>query len=260
MITHIRMLIGSFFLFLQNLFSFPKIDESIYNIKKRNELIEPTEVFNLDKTILSYNIHKGFDLKYNFRLKEIIEFINTTRPTILCLQEVNNLEQYNYIKQETGYNYGEFNNNKCILTDFKIKETNVLEFVDMNLYNKNTALHLVLDINGTNLNIFNIHFASDISGFKQMNEKQDLDKYINLNKNINDFIIIGDTNCVNFFEKNDAFVSYEKISFGRTYPSELPILELDKVYTNGIELFDTNLFKNIKFSDHLPVSVVFKFN
>lgn len=263
MITHIRMLIGSFFLFLQSLFSFPKIDESIYNIKENKEteieLSESDEEEQLDKTIMSYNIHSGFDLRYNFRLNQMIEFINNNRTSILCLQEVSNLEQYNYIKQETGYRYGEFSHNKCVLSDFKIVAIDIFEFTHMNLYKKNVSLHLVLDVKGTDLNIFNVHFSSDISGFKQLNEKQDLDEYITDN-NIEDFIIIGDTNSINLFEKNDAFVNYNKVTFGRTYPSELPVFELDKAYSKGLELLDSTIYSNIKVSDHLPISAIFKFN
>ena len=261
MITHIRMLIGSLFLFLQSLFSFPKIDSTIYNIKEETEetTINDTETEQFDKTIMSYNIHSGFDFRYNFKINEIIEFINNNRSSILCLQEVSTLEQYNYIKQETGYKYGEFSNNKCVLSDFNIIAIDVLEFTHMNLYSINTSLHIVLDINGTDLNIFNIHFCSDVSGFKQLNEKQDLKEYIQDNK-IEDFIIIGDTNSINLFEKNDAFIKYNKVTFGRTYPSELPVLELDKAYAQGIELLEHKIYSNIKVSDHLPISTVFKFN
>ena len=73
MITHIRMLIGSLFLFLQSLFSFPKIDSTIYNIKEEIEetTINDTETEQFDKTIMSYNIHSGFDFRYNFKINEL---------------------------------------------------------------------------------------------------------------------------------------------------------------------------------------------
>ena len=168
MIGHIRLLLGSFWLFLQNLFVFPKINNSftVKNDKKINEEdVDINEVFNLDKTIMSYNIHGGFDLKYNFNIDKIIEFINTNKSSIVCLQELISIEQFNYIKHNINYKYVLINNKNGILSNFEIKENSIVNFTDLKLYNNNSCIHSVLDVNGTNLNIFNIHFTSDITGF-----------------------------------------------------------------------------------------------
>ena len=210
MISQIRMVIGSFFLFLQTLFSFPKIDETIYYINE-TEITEDEDEpeINLDKTILSYNIHNGFNIKYNFQLNDIIDYIKRKNVSIICLQEISNIEQYNYIKHNCNYKYGFYDNHKCILSNFKIKENKIINFTNMNLYNPTSCIHSILEVNDTNLNIFNIHFTSDITGFKQLNEKEDLHKYIETN-NIDDFILIGDTNSIELFERNDALIIYNK--------------------------------------------------
>ena len=260
MIGHIRLLIGSFFLFLQNLFVFPKIDNiySVKNDKKINEEeSEINEVFTLDKTIMSYNIHGGFDLRYNLNIDKIIEFINTNKSSIVCLQEVSNIDQFNYIKHKCNYKYTFLNKRNVILSNFEIKENVIVKFTDLNLYKKNECIHSVLDINGTNLNLFNIHFTSDFTGFKQMNEKEDLNRYIK-NNNITDFILIGDTNSIELFERNDALLEYKKMSVGKTYPTNLPLLKLDKFYYKGVDIIESYRNPNIKYSDHLPINLVFK--
>ena len=90
-----------------------------------------------------------------------------------------------------------------------------------------------------------------------MNEKEDLNRYIK-NNNITDFIIIGDTNTIELFERNDALLEYKKMSVGKTYPSNWPLLSLDKIYYKDVNIIESYRNNNIKYSDHLPINLVFK--
>jgi len=278
MLDHLRFIIGSIFLFLQRVItSYPNIDNKVYKDSKefKESSTQSTKIVSdsirtrssakiseeeitkaIDKTIMSYNIHHGFNYKYDFKLNDMIKFIIKQKCGIICLQEINNEEQFNYIYKLSGYEHGYYSNNMCILSDFRINKSNVVRYSDLNLYRSNYFIHSNIDINGTNIDILNIHFTNDITGFKQMNEKQEITNYIESN-NLEDILLIGDTNCIDLFDKTDILKKIlKKNKLVATYPAFYPIFNFDKLYTRNINILNRTTH-NLKDSDHLAISYVF---
>jgi|TARA_B110001469_G_C9559649_1_gene277614 endonuclease/exonuclease/phosphatase family metal-dependent hydrolase len=267
MLEHMRLFIGSLFLFIQNLIKFPNIESSIYNAV--NEISNRIQTINrvendeqeskliIDKTIMSYNIHGGFDCVYNFRLDKMLDFLFINKCGILCLQEVTGEEQFNYIKSKLNYNYSYFSENNAIFTNFEIISSNNVKLNNFYLYKQNSFMHTLLKINNIELSVINIHLTSDITGFKQKNEKTEIVNYIETH-NLDNVLIIGDTNCIDSFDKNDMLLKYTKHSLGSTYPSPYPFMALDKLYSKHVDIIEGKLFDFKDLSDHLAVKYVFK--
>ena len=267
MLEHIRLFIGSLFIFLQNLIKFPIIETSLYTvvndistrIQTRNSTKnkEPEQEIVIDKTIMSYNIHGGFDYRYHFILDEILDFLIENKCSILCLQEITNDDQFNYIKSKLNYPNSYLSDNNAIFTDYELESSHTVTLNNFYLYKTNSFLHSRLKINEMELNIMNIHLTSDITGFKQKNEKTEIVNYIE-NHDLDDVLIIGDTNCIDSFDKNDMLLKYTKHSIGSTYPSPYPFMALDKLYSKNIDIVEGKLFDLKDLSDHLAVKYVFK--
>jgi endonuclease/exonuclease/phosphatase family metal-dependent hydrolase len=267
MFEHIRLFIGSLFLFLQNLIKFPIIESSLYTVvndistriqtrnSSKNKETEQEIVIN--KTIMSYNIHGGFDYRYHFILDKMIDFLVQHKCGILCLQEITNEDQFNFIKNKLNYTNSYFSDSNAIFTDFELESSHTVSLNNFYLYRSNSFLHSQLKINDMDLNIINIHLTSDLTGFKQKNEKTEIVNYIETH-GLNDVLIIGDTNCIDSFDKNDMLLNYTKHSLGSTYPSPYPLMALDKLYSKNVEIVDGELFKSKDLSDHLAVKYVFK--
>ena len=187
----------------------------------------------------------------------MIDFLFKYKCGILCLQEITNEDQFNYIKHKLNYAYSYLSNNNAIFTDFEVNTTEKILLNNFYLYKPNSFLHSQLKINDLELNIINIHLTSDITGFKQKNEKTEIVNYIETH-NLNDVLIIGDTNCIDSFDKNDMLLKYTKHSVGSTYPSPYPLMSLDKLYSKNIDIFDGERFECKDLSDHLAVKYVFK--
>ena len=260
MFNHIRLLIGNFFILVHNLsyklleYSFPY--EDIINSTNTEETMEePEEIKEMNKTIFSYNINNGLDLKRKNNINRIIDTISTYNYGIICLQEVKNEEHSNYLKSKLNYEYGYYSKNKCILSNYKIIEENTIYFSDLELYNKNCFLHCSIQLNEEIINVLNIHLTNDITFFKQSNEKQEITNYIESN-DLSNVMIIGDTNCIDKFDKNDNLYMYRKHIMGPTFPSCFPILSLDKIYTKDVKILNTKVHE-YKLSDHNAISFSF---
>lgn len=223
------------------------------NIEVKTEKI--TEEKELNKTIFSYNINKGVDLKRKHNINRIIDTILPYNYGIICLQEVKNIEHYNYLKRKLNYEYGYYSKNKCILSHYKILKENTIYYSDLELYNKNCFLHCSIELNDEVINVLNIHLTNDITFFKQSNEKREITSYIELNK-LSNIMIIGDTNCIDKFDTNDNLYLYKKQQMGATFPSCFPILSLDKIYTKDVKILNTKVHE-YKLSDHRAISFSF---
>jgi endonuclease/exonuclease/phosphatase family metal-dependent hydrolase len=219
------------------------------------EIEEKTVEKELNKTIFSYNINKGLDMKRKNNINRIIDTILPYNYGIICLQEVKNYDHYNYLKRKLNYEYGYYNKHKCILSNYKIIKENTIYYSDLELYNKNCFLHCSIQLNDEIINVFNIHLTNDITFFKQSNEKQEITNYIEFN-NLSNVIIIGDTNCIDKFDKNDNLYIYKKHRMGATFPSCFPILSLDKIYTKDVKILNTKVHE-YKLSDHRAISFSF---
>ena len=271
MFEHIRLFIGSLFLFLQNLIKFPIIETSLYTVvndistriqtrnssKNKEPEQEQEQEQEIDKTIMSYNIHGGFDYRYQYKLDEMIDFLVQHKCGILCLQEITNEAQFNFIKHKLNYTNSYFSDNNAIFTDFDVESSHTVSLNNFYLYKNTSFIHSHIKINDMELNIINIHLTSDLTGFKQKNEKTEIVNYIET-QNLNDVLIIGDTNCIDSFDKNDMLLKYTKHSVGSTYPSPYPVMTLDKLYSKNVDIIDGELFKSKDLSDHLAVKYVFK--
>lgn len=263
----VQFVIGSFFIFIQQILEiYPKIDRNYYNIEVLNveededtseiqPVIKKCKEIEINKIIMSYNIHRGFNSLYEFKLNDMIDFIDKNNSGIVCLQEIQDQTQYEYIKHKLNYKNGVYSNHKCILTNYNIVNSDAVKYTSLGLYDYRDYLHCVLTVNDVRLNVINIHLTNDITGFKQNNEKKEMLEYIYKN-NLDNIILIGDTNCVDYFDHNDKLNMLKKWNLPSTFPSYFPFLNFDKAYTKNVDMVSKLILPD-KLSDHMAISYVF---
>lgn len=207
----------------------------------------------------------------------IIDFINTEKPDILCIQEFhaseknNILYPYNYIKtNEDRSKIGQ-----AIFSNYKIINSGSLNFKNSG----NNAIFADIIINKDTVRVYNIHLESlRINPLKENFGEKDSDhlrrrfekafkKQVaqthlileHQNQSPYKTIICGDFNNTQFSwvyremkkEKNDAF-DEKGSGFGKTFDYPFP-LRIDFLLVD--ENINVNHFKTfeLKYSDHFPI-------
>lgn len=241
--------------------------------------------------IVTYNIHRAIGLDRRFKPKRIIEIINSMKPDIVLLQEVDEgaprSKELNLAKEISkgcklphfvlGHNVtlkkGNYGN--ATLSRFPILNDNN---IDLTIGDKKRrgCQHATIKINDkTNLDIFNLHLGLSATErqqqagiilksaeFKKLNSNQscliagDFNDWRSLLRAL--FIEGFDFNCA-----TDTTKLWGESAL-KTFPSFAPRGGLDRVYyRGGLELLGmTSYSKNpaLVASDHLPVFVEFEIN
>lgn len=204
--------------------------------------------------IVSYNIHKGSDIKKVPTLKEIIKYLKGLECDIICLQEV---LYHQFIKIKSALEMdGVFAanvNNKamkygvCTFSKYKIKSST--NFLLTSKKEQRGALVITIDISDEeNINIINTHLGLD----KEERNIQILEILSLKNRFIGSSIICGDFN-----EKNISLNSYyDSAIYLKKYGEEtlpkynvrIDYIFVDKKYTPKSYIVD-----KINLSDHYPI-------
>ena len=240
--------------------------------------------------ILTYNIHKGFNIgNRNFVLREIKKSIESTHADIICLQEVVGQHSTKAIKVQNwpsstqfefladqvwehhayGKNavYPKGHHGNAILSQYPISHWNNYDVSTR--FERRGILHteIIKKENKKSLHVFCIHFG--LLRKDRKNQTHTLvHKILDLVPSSSPLIIAGDFND---WQEDVSEILSQKLkikeaflhSCGRhalTFPSHFPLLPLDRIYYKNLELESVKIFETKfwnKLSDHLPVLAKF---
>jgi len=241
------------------------------HIEKNNSIEEKAKII---LKLCTWNIHKGFDIRNRFKLFEVIKYLAYHNFDIVCMQEVNNAsyiiddEKYNiseFIAKKLGYYYYYCKQN-TILSKYKIVSTDFKEHYFSDKSYGNYSQIVTIKLENKDVTIFNFHLNCDIFGIEQMKFLQNpeiVESLLKFNKQKIPIIVCGDFNSTNWFKglkhlKSMLGYSNNFTKYKSTFPTYLPCLQLDKIYTNqqiskSIQLLDSFVDYNNICSDHYPL-------
>lgn len=242
--------------------------------------------------ILSYNIHKGFDIGNRlFVLKEIKTALREMDADVLFLQEVQGdhshqkwkidnwktAAQFEYIADTVWdhYAYGknaiypQGHHGNAILSKYPIKNWHNHD-LSLHKFEQRGLLHTEVTIPeiGKTVHLMNTHInLLEHQRFKQIRMIHDYTKN-NINE-MDPLLFVGDFNdwtknvakiVLSEFQMKEIFHElYGK--FPPTFPSRLPLLSLDRVFYRNLKPVVSMTLKDgiwRKLSDHLPVYAEFE--
>ena len=255
-IEYLRMLLGSFFIYVAHRLPVPPISIGPNRVRKVSFSIEKTEPVS----VMSYNIHRGRDMLYRDSIDKIIDVIETCRPQVLCLQEINS-ELFTHTKNSLGYRYGYHAHNKGILSDHELEDTHAHYYNHCGIYSDTSLLRASIKTDNGTLNVVNTQLSFDITLYKQCYEIEELSSYISDKKlDTNKLVVVGDFNIANInlnkyyrYTITDT-LKLDELVVGDTYPSCRPILPLDKCFFRNIEIINKKTI-DTKNSWHRPLSI-----
>jgi endonuclease/exonuclease/phosphatase family metal-dependent hydrolase len=242
--------------------------------------------------VLTYNIHKGFDMyNQNFVLHEIRKQIQAIDVDAVFLQEVLGQHQqhedliidwpevpplefladqiwphYAYGKNAI---YSEGHHGNAILSKHSIehwKNINVSRFKKAS----RSLLHGIIHVPDTDLRIHFICVHLELIGFERKRQLNILKQYVNsIIPDKEPLIIAGDFNDWNsrtgLHLESDLTMQevfhLKQGHYSRTYPSIWPMLRMDRIYFRNIELIECECLRDSpwkQMSDHLPLYAHFK--
>jgi endonuclease/exonuclease/phosphatase family metal-dependent hydrolase len=243
-------------------------------------------------SVLTYNIHKGFN-RYNrdFVLHRIKENLHQAAVDVVLLQEIHghhlqhaaridgwpDESQFEFLADQIwphcayGKNaiYRQGNHGNAILSKFRI-----IEWHNLNLSRFQRAsrslLHGLVELPGEQqqLHLICVHF--DLLGFERKRQLRNLNAYIDTNIDARDALILGG----DFNDWHGGLgrtleaqlgmrEAYHQVhgDYARTYPSNRPMLRMDRIYFRGIQLIDAGCYTDQpwnELSDHLPLYANFR--
>lgn len=249
------------------------------------QLSETKILLTHDLKVMSYNvrlfnIYEWKDSEKEDVVKQVVQFIDTKSPDILCFQEflTSNVQDFDYpyhfVKKYSSNTNSRFG--QVIYSNYKIINSGSLDFQNSN----NNAIYVDIVRDRDTIRVYNVHLESQhIELDKENFGEKDSDRLLKRLQNTFkkqahqaellanheakcDYktIVCGDFNNTAFSwtyhkikgDKNDAFVESGK-GFGKTYDYLLPA-RIDFILTD--EEFEVNNFKtynDLEYSDHFPI-------
>lgn len=240
----------------------------------------------MDLSVLSYNIHKGFDfLNQRFVLEEIKTLIREWDADIICLQEVLGAHDIHGKKlpehfaesqmefladtvwQHSSYGknavYEEGHHGNCILSRHPISKTYNVDLT-LHRFEQRGALFTEIDLplgeaQGHKLHLYTTHLNLL---HKHRDEQveiicQDMKRHSSKAP----MLLAGDFNDWNNKLGVETRLEMEGNPRRPTFPSFFPLMALDRVFYRNMELADFQVLQSHalgKISDHLPVFARFK--
>ena len=243
--------------------------------------------------VLTYNIHKGFDI-YNrqFVLHQIREQLRSVNVDIVFLQEIHGVHeqhetrvdgwpevaQFEFLADQiwTHYAYGKnaiYNaghHGNAILSKYPIEKW---KNINVSLWRRasRSLLHGVVrdPQTGHHLHVICVHLG--LMGFERSRQLGILTKYID--KTIATdapLILAGDFNdwhgrLGRRLEADLALQEAFRLSHGRyarTWPAHWPVLQMDRIYFRGLKLDECKCYNGQpwkQLSDHSPLYAKFEF-
>ena len=237
--------------------------------------------------ILTYNIHKGFDrYNRNFVLHRIKDHLRSVEVDIVLLQEIQgrHLHHENQISSWPGVSQLEFladsiwphyaygknaiyrkgHHGNAILSKFNIAEWNNLNLSRFQRASR-SLLHGRLEMPGSNSHLHLICVHLDLLGFERRRQIRQLTSYMESSIGSSEPIILGgDFNDWHgglgeaLELRLDMHEAFHQIhgNYAKTFPSNRPILRMDRIYFRGVNLIDSGCLERqpwSELSDHLPL-------
>lgn len=242
--------------------------------------------------VLTYNIHKGFDI-YNreFVLHKIRDQLQKVDVDVIFLQEIlgqhqqhearitgwPEVSQFEFLADQLWPHYAYAKNaiyskghhGNAILSKYAIeqfKNINVSRFSRAS----RSLLHGIIQLPDVDLRLHVICVHLELIGFERKRQLNILKRYINESISDNEPIILaGDFNDWNgrmglHFESDLAMQEVYRAKQGkyaRTFPSARPLLRMDRIYFRGVNLLKSACLSGLpwkQMSDHLPLSAQFQ--
>ena len=222
--------------------------------------------------VLTYNIHKGFD-RYNrdFVLHKIKDHLQNAEVDIVLLQEIQgrhfhhenqisswpDVSQFEFLADSIWphYAYGKNaiyrkgHHGNAILSKFNIAEWNNLNLSRFQRASR-SMLHGRLELPESNSHIHLICVHLDLIGFERKRQIRELKTYIDSSIDSSEPIILGgDFNdwhgglgkaLESQLGMHEAFRQIHG-SYARTFPSNRPMLRMDRIYFRNLTLTDVKL-------------------
>jgi endonuclease/exonuclease/phosphatase family metal-dependent hydrolase len=244
--------------------------------------------------ILTYNIHKGFDIfNREFVLHEIREQLRSVDVDLVFLQEIHGqhsqhetnisdwpeASQFEFLAdqvwphyaygQNAIYSHGHHGN--AILSKYNIE---LWQNVNLSRFRRasRSLLHGIIHIPDTDSRLHLICVHMDLIGFERSRQLKVLKSYIEDSIPKSEPIIIaGDFNDWNSrmglrfqseLSMQEAFHLKEG-KYAKTFPSSWPILRMDRIYFRDMELLECECYRDKpwkKMSDHSPLYAKFIVN
>jgi endonuclease/exonuclease/phosphatase family metal-dependent hydrolase len=242
--------------------------------------------------VLTYNIHKGFDL-YNrqFVLHLIREQLRTVNVDIVFLQEIHGeherhearvdgwpeVSQFEFLADQiwTHYAYGRNaiysagHHGNAILSKYPIEEWKNISVSRWRRASRSLLHGVVRDPQtGLRLHVICVHLG--LMGFAHNRQLGILMAYINENLAKDaPLVLAGDFNdwsgrLGRRLESDLALKEAFHVSHGhyaRTWPSNWPLLKMDRIYYRGLKLEECQCYCGLpwkRLSDHAPLSAKFE--
>jgi endonuclease/exonuclease/phosphatase family metal-dependent hydrolase len=237
--------------------------------------------------ILTYNIHKGFD-RYNrdFVLHRIKDHLQNAEVDVVLLQEIQgrhfhhenrisswpDVSQFEFLADSIWphYAYGKNaiyrkgHHGNAILSKFNIAEWNNLNLSRFQRASR-SLLHGRLELPESNCHLHLICVHLDLIGFERKRQIRELKSYIDNSIDSSEPIILGgDFNdwhgglgkaLESQLDMHEAFREIHG-SYAKTFPSNRPMLRMDRIYFRGVNLIDSGTLERqpwSELSDHLPL-------
>lgn len=240
--------------------------------------------------IISYNIHKGkgpLEVARALKAKnihhssaehimqQITERLLNRQPDIITCQEVahrptqhktpqheqlaENLNNFAHSYGANAFTHGGHHGNATFSTHPISHDENFN--ISTNRLEKRGALHTIIHPKpGVNLHVFNVHFGLNTA--QRRKQAKILCDLIDSKTHHEDpLIIAGDMNDWNhqlsqIFYKNHSNIKCIQDKNARTWPTQKPLLALDRIYTRHLHLTDVTIHADAqwkKLSDHFPI-------
>jgi len=244
--------------------------------------------------VLTYNIHKGFDrFNRDFVLHRIKEILQQAAVDVVLLQEIQGhhlhhekqlaawpeVSQFEFLADHLWphYAYGKNaiyrlgHHGNAILSKFNIVEWNNLNLSRFQRASR-SLLHGRIELPGRRRHLHLICVHLDLFGFERKRQLRMLKTYIDDSIDARDAIILGgDFNHwqgglgSSLEAQLGMREAYRQIhgSYARTFPSNRPMLCMDRIYFRGVRLVEAGCHSRQpwnELSDHLPLYAHFKFD
>jgi endonuclease/exonuclease/phosphatase family metal-dependent hydrolase len=237
--------------------------------------------------VLTYNIHKGFD-RYNrdFVLHRIKDHLQRAEVDVVLLQEIQgrhlqheigisawpDVSQFEFLADSIWphYAYGKNaiyrkgHHGNAILSKFPIVEWNNLNLSRFQRASR-SLLHGCVELPESNTHLHLICVHLDLLGFERKRQVRELKSYMDNSIDPSEPIILGG-------DFNDWQGGYGRAvetqlgmreahrqmhgKYARTFPSNRPILCMDRIYFRGVKLLAADCHGRNpwdELSDHLPL-------
>lgn len=223
--------------------------------------------------ILSLNIHKGLSAFSNRSIiSELRDTLRASKADIVCLQEVafrNAVQQSEYLADEvwsdhaygknSAYDAGHHGN--AILSKTPIQKSMNTD-ISSSILEKRGFLYALTEIHSRPLHLICLHLSLRSKDRKhQAVSLRDFVQSLPANEPL---ILAGDFNDWNLemrswleapLRLNEVFRSISGIE-AKTFPSFLPLLRLDRIYTRGFKTLNVGTLsgrRRFRFSDHSAI-------